>query len=178
MTDEKAISLTLAYTPDPSLDLASKSCGCTSNGHSALLRWLSQQERGENNIPVDISQADARLLASERHALRMAGSAYLLAGREGGWPRDWWALSATPAGARHVAELNGMADTHLHGDCWGKWDADGRCLRCDAFEALTKISGGARLDALALEQFSNECWASQFICPLHGRARYAMVRTD
>ena len=98
--------------------------------------------------------------------------------REGGWPASYWGASVTPAGLRHAAQW-GSSDERHPGACGGAWDTSGHCPRCGAWRLLTIELALLRLAAMtAGPEREQEAWASQFICPWHGRCRLAMVRTD
>ena len=183
-TNEAAVEASLALSIDPSRDLVMGACGCGAEGHRALTAWLVRQNPAPGATAEPLWNSDA-ILTPKRSThtlatLRANGAAYVLVGAEGGWARGWWMLEPTPAGVRHAAEITGSSDRHVGpGGCGGEWNADARCARCGALESLTIARAVGRIAGLpAGEAAERERWASQFVCPTHGRARYATVRTD
>lgn len=172
-----AVGLSLALGLDPSRDVPLAGCRCGAEGHQLLGLSFERQSLNDGadarvwNNDLDVSRTTLR-------RLRQSGLAFVLAGREGGWPASWWSAQATPAGLRHAAQLAGF-DAQHGSTCGGAWNTAGRCLRCGAERLLTIELARQRLsawpDGTTREQ---EVWASQFVCPNHGRCRLAMVRTD
>lgn len=166
----------LALGVDPSRDVALSGCHCGTEGHDLLQLFYDRQTISGPAFLA--SNHDRKLSRATRQHLRQDGLAFLLSGAEGGWPASWWMAQATPAGLRHAAQLAGSPERH-GGECSGLWGPDGRCQACGGLRLLTLELARQRLATLpAGPQHDQELWASQFVCPYHGRGRVSMIRTD
>lgn len=166
---------TLALGIDPSRDLALEDCPCGSEGHRLLRLFFDRQTISGPAFLA--SNHDLQLSPTTRRRLRQEGLVFLLSGKEGGWPASWWMAQATPAGLRHAAQLAGE-ERHA-GECGGVWGLDARCGTCGALRPLTIELARQRLATMSAgPSRDQELWASQFVCPYHGRGRASMIRTD
>jgi hypothetical protein len=158
---------------DPSRDLDPLDCTCGPDGHRLLAAYLDQ--------PAEmVSDYEMKVPRPARLRLRAQGLAMLVDGREGGWSSGMWTVCLTAAGIAHAKALAGRTGEHCGpGVCGGRFDALGRCAACGVYERLTIDAARRRIEAMPSgEQREREQRASQFVCPTHGRARDAMVRTD
>jgi len=180
MSDPLAVEQTLSLGIDPSCDLPLIRCRCGTDGHKALSAWLARQSSTRGAEVNPLWNGDANVSTATRARLRSNGAAFILSGAEGGWPRGWWMLMATPAGLRHAAELADNGDRHVGpGGCGGDWNDELRCADCGAPELLTVSRALARIQAMSAGAERDQAiWASRFVCPEHGRCRVEMVRTD
>ena len=172
-----AVERSLEAGVDPSRDIGFPGCRCGNDGHR-LLRLAYGRQRISGPQAAALSNEDMTIARGTLARLRNDGLIYLLIGREGGWPAGWWSVQATPAGLRHGGLIDGLDDRH-GGSCGGTWDATGRCGICGTLRPLTIELARRRLAAMPQgSERAQEAWASQFVCPYHGRARVATVRTD